>query len=338
MMRFTEIALLTVAGLCVAAPVALTTPVRRGLPRPAPIEVNLVGYENAGERPHYSMPGEPTMRYFVSKGITVMRLTAYWNRLQPVIGGPLSKDKVQELATFLDSADRSGMHVILDLHAFGRRDDHPLGSPELPTSALASFWGQIAKRFAARFAGYDLMNEPHDMPDKAAWPDAAQRAVDAIRKHDTSTPIYVEGDDWANAERWAASNGELNIHDPADRIIYSAHQYFDADTSGQYRKSYDADGADPMIGVRRLAPFVRWLREHKFKGHIGEYGVPYADPRWIDVLDNFTQSVADNRDVLTGAAYFGAGDWFDWYDLTLQPKMDGQWQDRPQLRVLLKPR
>jgi endoglucanase len=331
-------ALLVIAGLWLSAPVLQISTKRTGPPRPAPIEINLVGYENPGEHPHYSMPSEPTMRYFASKGIAVMRLTAYWNRLQPDVAGPLSEHKVRELEAFLASTDRSGMRVILDLHAFGRRDGHVLGSPQLPTSALAAFWGPVAKRFAGRFAGYDLMNEPHDMPGKATWPDAAQQAVDAIRRHDRVTDIYIEGDDWANAERWPSSNGDLDIQDPANRIIYSAHQYFDADTSGQYRKTYDADGADAMIGVRRLAPFVRWLRDHKFKGHIGEYGVPYADPRWIAVLENFTQSVADNRDVLTGAAYFGAGDSFDWYDLTLQPKMDGRWQDRPQLSVLLKPR
>lgn len=310
-----------------------------GRPGRARIEINLGGYENTGPRPgiDYNLPSAATLQYFVRKGITTVRLPMYWNRLQPTAFGPLDPAKVDELAAFLDLADRSGVKVIADLHGFGGRDGQLLGSPELPIGALASFWGPFAARFANRLHGYDLMNEPHDMPSPEAWPSAAQAAVDEIRKHDRRTHIYVEGDDWSNAERWTSTNDDLNIRDPSNRIIYSAHIYFDADTSGQYRKGYAADGADPAIGVRRIAPFVAWLRAHKFRGHIGEFGVPHDDPRWIAVLDGFTGAVRDNRDVLTGASYFAAGDWMDWYPLTLQP--DATFRiDRPQLKVLTRSR
>jgi endoglucanase len=77
------------------------------------------------------------------------------------------------------------------------------------------------------------------------------------------------------------------VHDPAGRIVYSAHLYFDADHSGQYRKPYAQDGATPEIGAHRLAPFVGWLRLHHLRGQIGEMGVPYDDPAWLPVLDRF---------------------------------------------------
>jgi endoglucanase len=310
----------------------------------APVEVSLAGYETTGKggldrlNYEYVLPSDETLTYFAGKGIRIIRLPLYWDRLQPAPFGALATDKAAELDAFLDRASRHGVRVIADLHAFGRRDDHVLGSPELPITALSSFWGEFSERFRGRFFGYDIMNEPHDMPSTRTWPDAAQATVDEIRQHDRTTTLYVEGDDWSNAARWPRSNGSLNIHDPVGRLVYSAHLYFDHDTSGQYRVGYDEDGATPVIGAERLQPFVDWLRTHKVRGHIGEFGAPYGDPRWIRVLDEFLNAVVDDRDVLTGVTYWAAGDWMDFYDLTLQPAKDGKWTDRPQLFTLLRQR
>jgi endoglucanase len=128
------------------------------------------------------------------------------------------------------------------------------------------------------------------------------------------------------------------VHDPAGRIVYSAHLYFDADHSGQYRKPYAQDGATPEIGAHRLAPFVGWLRLHHLRGQIGEMGVPYDDPAWLPVLDRFLDAARRSCDVLEGSAYWMAGDWADRYALTLQPAADGRWADRPQMKVLMRPR
>jgi aryl-phospho-beta-D-glucosidase BglC (GH1 family) len=286
----------------------------------------------------YVLPHADTLGYYSKKGFKTIRLPVNWIRLQPQVGGPLDATKLAELDGFLDLADSFGMRVVVDLHAYCRRGSKVLGTPDLPVDALASFWSQFARHFKGRFAGYDIMNEPHDMPNAQVWPQAAQLTVDAIRKEDPATTLYVEGDDWSSAQRWASSNATLAIKDPADHLVYSAHEYFDKDTSGQYRVSYDADGASPDVGARRLEPFVGWLRDHGAKGHIGEYGAPYADPRWVAVIDNFLDAVAANRDVLIGSSYWAGGQWADSYPLTIQPAKDGNWTDRPQMQVLLKPR
>lgn len=304
-----------------------------------PVEVNLAGYENSGtiRDKNYNLPSERTLRYFGTLGIRTIRLPMWWPRLQPDIWGALSEPHAAELEAFLRLARSLHVRVILDLHHFGRRDGAVLGTAALPIAALVDFWARMARRFAGQAHGFDLMNEPHDMPTPQVWPTAAQACVDAIRRHDRTTYCYVEGDDWANAERWQLSNANLSIVDPADRVIYSAHIYFDSDTSGQYRQSYDADGATPDIGANRLAPFVDWLRKNKLRGHIGEFGVPYRDPRWLTVLDRFMEAVADGRDVLTGVAYWTAGEWLDFYDLSLQPTLDGgALVDQPQISVLTK--
>lgn len=342
--RFLACGLLLLHAACHAAPPASAAPECASRPR---LEMSLGGYQSPQQpargsdrlNSEYVLPSDETLTYFKGKGVTVFRLPMLWERLQPRASGPLDPAKVTELKAFLDRADKLQVRFIIDLHAYGRRDgDKLLGTPQLPVSALTSFWSQFARAFRGRFEGYDIMNEPHDMPDATVWPKAAQATVDAIRKQDRTTTIYIEGDDWANAERWPRSNGSLLIRDPANRIVYSAHQYFDRNTSGQYNQSFAQDGAATDIGARRLRPFVQWLRANKVKGHIGEFGVPYGDLGWLPVLDQFVDEIHASCDVLTGMTYWAAGDWADNYPLTVQPAKDSNWADRPQMKVLLKPR
>ena len=78
------------------------------------------------------------------------------------------------------------------------------------------------------------------------------------------------------------------LHDPAGNLVYEAHQYFDRDSSGTYKQSYDESGAFPTIGVDRLKPFAEWLKEHNARGFIGEFGVP-DDDRYTGVFEVGTE-------------------------------------------------
>lgn len=313
-----------------------------GLASPAwaGLEVNLSGYENAGAKLNwqYVLPGEADLRYFAGKGMTTIRLPMRWERLQPVAYGGLDEAKLAELDTFLALADSLGVKVIADLHNYGRREWNTLGTTALPVSALASFWQQFAKRYAGRFAGYDIMNEPHDMPSPYVWPQAAQSAVWGIRKYDTRTRIYVEGDGWASATQWRAVNEGLSVYDPSANLVYSAHAYFDTDSSGTYKLPYALDGATPATAAARAQLFIGWCRAKKVRCHFGEFGVPFADKKWLPVLDAFLDTAAAGSDVLVGTAYWAAGPWQDTYALTIQPAKDGKWTDRPQMPILLKAR
>jgi endoglucanase len=321
-------------GACASEPAT-----RRG-PRPE-LQINLGSYSNPTPpgKPDkqgfvYTLSSNDTLRYFWRKGFRTIRLPVNWERLQPKPFGPLNKAKLAELTDFLNRARKVGFRVIPDVHAFGEHNGHKLGSKELPTGALADFWTRLIKVYPGRFAGYDIMNEPHDMPSPQAWPEAAQKTVNAIRKIDRTTTIYVEGDDWASAGRWMQSNATLDIKDPARRLVYSAHVYFDKDTSGLYKFPYEKDGTYPEIAPERLRPFVNWLRLRGFKGHIGESGVPSDHPGWIKTLDLFLKEVTASGDVLVGYAYWAGGDWTDSWNITVQPKPDGKWTDRPQMKLL----
>lgn len=338
--------------IAVVAAAAITTPAPAPTPTPTPIStpsyagsgaaancsaqvgVNLSGAEFGDIGGQYGWsyiyPDNATLDYFHASGVTLIRLPVRWERLQPTAGGNLDAAEMGRLVDMLDRANARSLKLIVDLHNFGRYGNDALGSVALPESTLADFWVKLAGRVATHpaFAGYGLMNEPHDMPSATAWPKAAQLAVNAIRMVDRSKRIYVAGDGWSSAQNWDTNNPNLAITDPAGNFRYEAHQYFDRWTSGTYPGSYDAEAVYPTIGTDRLQPFAEFLKRTGTKGFIGEYGVPGDDPRYLDVLDGFlTAAVAAGIDT----TYWSAGQWWGSYALSIQPSNG---TDRPQMAVL----
>src|SRR6185437_10140262 len=165
-----------------------------------------------------------------SEGVTLIRLPISWERMQPTLNGPLDQTYLAGLETVLNEAAAVGIKVIVDLHNYGRYDvdyaaqaaanfginsqasnspaTFAIGTSQVTISDFANFWGQLAAQLNshAGLAGYDIMNEPHDMPNPAVWPQAAQAAVDAIRAVDMNTPVYVEGDQYSSASSWLQVN------------------------------------------------------------------------------------------------------------------------------------
>ena len=246
--------------------------------------------------------------YLKSEGVNLLRLPISWERMQPTLNGPLDPTYLAGLEKLLSDAADRGMQVIVDLHNYGRYNlnyaaqaaansgitssNDPtaavIGSSAVPVSAFANLWSHLAAQLDGHvgLAGYDIMNEPYNMGSTTIWPQAAQAAVNAIRTADTSTPIYVEGYQWAGAENWLANNANLHITDPASKIIFEAHQYFDSDGSGRYAQTYAQQGANPNTGVQDLQPFLDWLKANNYQGFVGELGVPGNDANWNAVLDN----------------------------------------------------
>jgi VCBS repeat-containing protein len=285
--------------------------------------VNLSGAEFGGSGDKYGWDYKyPTLKdlaFYADKGITLFRLPVKWERLQPTAGGELDKAELGRLLEFLDNAQKVGGKIIVDIHNFGRYDGKAIGSKDVPIKTFADFWSKLASAIGDKVAvyGYDLMNEPHGMPSKTTWPDAAQAATDAIRALGDTHAIFVEGEAWAGAANWAAKNPFLKVNDPLDNIVYEAHLYFDKDASGTYKGSYDAEKASADLGEKRLKSFVSLLDANNAKGFIGEFGVPSDDQRWQVVLDNFLNVM--NRHGLSGT-YWGAGSWFNGYNVGLLDK------------------
>ncbi|WP_300972966.1 cellulase family glycosylhydrolase [Sphingomonas sp. LHG3406-1] len=279
------------------------------------IGINLSGAEfgsgiggTNGTQYHWTTLSE--LQFYQSKGVDLIRVPFTWERMQPTLGGPLSATELGYLKTLLANAASLGMDVIIDCHNYGRYNGQPFGASGGPTAAqFADFWTKLANEVKGygSLVGYDLMNEPHDMPSPSAWKNAAQAAVDSIRTVDTSKTIFVEGNGWSGAWSWQQINADFIINDPANKLVYQAHQYFDRNSSGTYAGSYDQEGAYAMVGVDRMKPFVDWLNQHGFKGMIGEFGAPSNDARWLEVTKNAVDYM--NANGLIGTAW-GGGTWW----------------------------
>jgi Ca2+-binding RTX toxin-like protein len=297
------------------------------------IGINLSGAEFGSQNRYgtdYIYPSLSDLQFYADRGVDLVRLPIKWERMQSEPGGALNQAELGHLQQFLADADSLGVKVIVDLHNYGRYGGQVVGSSQLPSGVFADFWQKMAGAVGGSPAllGYDLMNEPHDMTGGTSWKQSAQQAVDAIRTVDTNHNIYVEGTGWSSASSWTQTNSGLLLKDPANKLVYEAHVYFDNDGSGTYDQSYDGEHAYATIGADRIKNFTDWLHANNVEGFIGEFAVPSTDPRWLTVLDKFMITL-DNLGL--DGAYWGAGPWFGNYPLGLR---DGAGQERPQLGVI----
>jgi endoglucanase len=305
-----------------------------------------------------SFPGTSDLAYLKSKKITLIRLPIAWERAQTKLNGPLDATYLGALKAFINAAGAEGMQVIVDVHNYGRYNKNwaqdaaanygyvavgkgdVIGSAAVPISAFADLWTKLAAALKGTpgLGYYGLMNEPHDMGGTNVWPAAAQAAVNAIRAIDMNTSLLVAGTQWSSARWWPSDNGNLHITDPANKLLYEAHLYFDSDGSGRYLQSYAQSGAYPMIGADRLQPFLTWLKQNNAKGFLGEFGIPNNDPQWLAVLDNFLTALQAAG--LSGTYWnyvFHSPSDPDWWPVNdpMSIRIDNG-QANPQMDILLK--
>ena len=278
-------------------------------------------------------PSISQLDYYKSKGIMLIRLPIKWERLQTTLSGEIDAIELQSLLHIVDAVASRNMKVLVDVHNYARYDATIIG--EGPTIADAvDLWVKLATQLKSKTCiyGYDIMNEPHDMPSTIAWKNIAQAIITGIRTIDTSTTIFVEGDSWASAERWPTNSDNLkSLVDPSNNLVFEAHCYFDNNASGTYVNSYDADGVTINTGLNRVKPFVDWIKKNNLKGFLGEYGVPSDDPRWLTVLDTFLAYLKANK---IGGTYWSGGAFDSGYSLSCEPDYLGN--DAPQMALLEK--
>jgi endoglucanase len=303
----------------------------------------------------YTFGSENTFRYFGGKQLGLMRVAVLWERLQPVLGGPLDPAYLQGLKNNIAWAGAHGGEVIVDIHNYGRYsfnesggfttyiiDNVYSGVVKVSSADLADLWTRLSTEF--KFEGavyaYDLMNEPHDM-GTASWQNISQAALSAIRANQDDKLVLIPGNSWSSGNRWVASNGQPWIQDPANNFAYEAHQYFDSDESGTYAHtagyatSYDAQLAKnsglATAGQTRVQHFIDWCAQYHVRGIVDEYGIPDDDARWFTVLDNFF--IALDAAGMDGTCW-AAGEWWGSYALSVQPTANFT-VDRPQMPTLL---
>ncbi|MDR0353425.1 MAG: glycoside hydrolase family 5 protein [Opitutaceae bacterium] len=267
------------------------------------------------ENTNYTWNDEAVYRYFAGKGFDIFRVPFRWDRMQPVLNGPLDPQYLAGLKRNIEWAKQYGGQVILDVHSFaayyGVRFDTPDASnPDLPVPTSAhfnDFWTKLSNEFKDEpgVYAYDLMNEPVGISE-SAWKNISQSCLLAIRKNGDSKLIMIEGSAYAGASDWANKNKAAAggwISDPANNYMYSAHCYFDQDASGTYSRSFDGELGGDIDAVteralKRIRDFIDWCDTFEERGFVGEFGVPasehppsssnhHPDDRWLQVLEAF---------------------------------------------------
>jgi aryl-phospho-beta-D-glucosidase BglC (GH1 family) len=275
--------------------------------------VTLVGGEWAA--PFVTFPTQKQIDYYgTTKGLKLIRIPIKWENFQPTLMGPLDPTFVANLKAVLGYIAATKSWAVIDLHNYGRWNNLTLGSTSVPITAFADVWSKLAAALKglAYIYGYDLMNEPHDLPTAAVWPAAAQAATDAIRLVDAGVQVIIEGDGWSAAHSWQTYNGSLKINDPSNRLIYSAHSYWDHNRGGVYPYSYAVEKGTPTMALGPLyaGPFFDWIKANGFKGYFGEFGIPGRDAvsgaEWLVVMHNFL--VACEAAGIDGT-YWAGGQW-----------------------------
>jgi endoglucanase len=268
----------------------------------------------------YIYPSVKDLAYYAQNGFTVIRLPYLWERLQHSLFGPLDAAELGRIKTVVAAAHALKMRVILSPHNFGRyhMNGEPIliGTGSVSTGSFADFSHRVAIAFARDDAiyGLSLMNEPHD--SRGLWKQTAQAGLDAIRQADPDRLVLAPGDQWSSAYSWHQYNENFLLRDPASRVMYEAHQYFDADRTGTYKLDYSLSGASPCRGVEWIRPFVGWLKRHRQRGIITEFGVPASDPRWHALLQHLFVYLAQEGVPWT---YWAGGPWLANYRLAVEP-------------------
>jgi endoglucanase len=303
--------------------------------------VNLAGASFAGSRipgkidRDYHYPKKKVMDYFLDKGFNTFRLTFKWERLQRNLGWEFEAAELRRMDRTVNYLTAKNAYVLLDPHNYARFFGKLIGSKYVPVSAFASFWSTLANHYKNNSRViFGLMNEPHGIRADR-WRVAAEAAIKAIRATGAKNLILVPGNFWSGAVTWTKNkNGGSNaeafrtLFDPANNMAFEVHQYFDSNSSGTHRRCVSA-----TIGVERLKPFTRWLRENNRRGFFGEFGAA-NNPVCLAALDNTLQHIAANSDVWLGWTYWAAGAWWGDYMFSVHPTRDGG--DKPQMSVLKK--
>lgn len=269
--------------------------------------------------------------YFHDTGLTLMRLPFLWERLQPIPYQALSSD-TSLYGTMIAAAHAAGDMVIIEPHNYGRYNNQPLTMND--TAMFSDLWKRLTQTYqnTPGIWGYELMNEPHDLNGGCqTWATLAQSAINTIRSTDTKHYILVPGYSWQSAYSWPETSGCLaSLHDPAYKMIFSAHQYFDRDFSGS---NYDTTiCSDTNRGRTLTHPFISWLKKKHAVGVFTEYGIPGNNTCWLQTLDNFLQTLYTSPDIL-GGTYWAAGPAWGSYALSIEPVIN---TTASQIQVLKK--
>jgi endoglucanase len=271
----------------------------------------------------YTFPSTASINHFVGSGFSAMRLPFLWERLQPSLRGNFDEAYFGHLQNSIADVIAAGATAVLDPHNYARYNGQVIGEG-IALEDFVDFWTRLATHYKDEpSVAFAIMNEPHDMSTEG-WASAAQAAVNAIRGAGAKQLVLVPGHAWTGAHSWCeswygTSNAEVfaGFTDPGQNFAFEFHQYLDSDASGS---SPGCDGSSK--GVDALAPVSAWLRDHGFRGFLGEFGSG-TDDVCHQAVEAMLDHMDASADVWLGWTWWAAGPWWGDYFTSVEPNADG---------------
>jgi endoglucanase len=172
----------------------------------------------------------------------------------------------------------AGLNLILDMHrapgySFNSLADNNLFANDRLQERYLSLWENIARRYGGTSRPklvLELMNEIV-LPTSEPWNSLAQKAVERIRKVDSSVWIMIGGNHYNSA--WTLKEIR-RINDP--HIVYTFHDY------------------EPMLFTHQRAPWVEFL-----KGFAPAVEYPASVPALKEYLDQNPQFAGELQKFIT---------------------------------------
>ena len=193
-------------------------------------------------------------------------------------------------------------------------------------------WGKLATHYKDKpDVLFMLMSEPSAQSARQ-WLRSANAAIAAIRATGATQTIVVPGSYFDGAWTWTVTDNAdvvgCGVVDPLNNYMFEVHQYLDKDGSGG-----SSGIVSPTIGADRLAAATEWARAHGKRFFLGEFGTA-ADAASLAALDTMLAYIQHNGDVWAYATWWGAGDrWYDYF-MSIEPAEDAT--EKPQMGVLAK--
>eukprot|EP00041_Stephanoeca_diplocostata_P012587 m.210680 g.210680 ORF g.210680 m.210680 type:complete len:381 (-) comp19015_c0_seq2:121-1263(-) len=290
---------------------------------------------------NYVQPNNKSIAYFAAAGMNIVRLPFLWERIQPILNGPLDASYsklIDELVQY--AVEDANISILLDVHNYARYRGSVIGESggNVTTADFADLWSRLAARYGSSDTAapilFGLMNEPHGMNTTTVLANA-NAAIAAIRKAGARNIVTVCGNGYSGAHAWTAGGASSNaavmggIVDSADNFVYEMHQYLDADSSGSHSNCTLLNASTAMLAA------TDWLRDNHHRAILGEWaGANNSDCH--TGVDSMLAFLARNADVWDGWVWWAAGPWWGDYMFSLEPNPPCPPTDQPQ-EVWLRP-
>lgn len=246
-------------------------------------------------------------------GFNTFRLPIAWQHAQTKLNGPLNETIMSGFDSLIKTITSNGSTAIIDIHNYARyncavinqpQSSLPIPSIKVTNAHFNDLWTKLATRYKSNpKVIFELMNEPHDL-DIFLWAQTLQEAILAIRKVTHLQRILVSGTSFARLTDWQANSAPgiapPLLTDPANKLVYDFHQYFDDDAGALGLCRPWSAFASSFAQVTQI------LRKYNAKAMLTEFGGAPV-PQCATLLgESLLPFLEQNRDVWLGWTVWGS--------------------------------